>query len=205
VETYIDLPAYMDLTALNTLLREAPRANMVNVLVDETREDEFFRKLKRIPTVSAVMYRQAAVDNFRNTMGETIVIFVNLFGAFAAALGFGVVYNSARITLSERGRELASLRVLGFSRSAISYILLGEVALLILVALPVGCLMGWSLAWFIVKTTFENEMFRLPLIIYPSSYALANVVTRVASAVSAALGRVRLDRLDLIAVLKTRE
>lgn len=205
VETYIDLPAYMDLTALNSLLREAPRADVVNVLVDETRKDEFFRELKQIPTVSAVMYRQAAVDNFRNTMAETIVIFVNFFGAFAAALGFGVVYNSTRITLSERGRELASLRVLGFSRGAVSYILLGEVALLVLVALPVGCLIGWSLAWFIVKTTFENEMFRLPLAIYPSSYALAIVVALVATAISAALVRVRLDKLDLIAVLKTRE
>ena len=205
VETYIDLPAYMDLAALNRLLRESPRTDMVNVLIDHNRTAEFYSELKQMPRVSAVMFRQAAINNFRDTMAETIVIFVKFFGAFAAALGFGVVYNSARITLSERGRELASLRVLGFSRAAISYILLAEVGLLILLALPVGCLIGWSLAWFIVKTAFENELFRLPLVIYPSSYGIAICITLVSTLVSAVLVRRRLDRLDLIAVLKTRE
>ncbi len=205
VETYIDLPAYMDLAALNRLLRESPRTDMVNVLIDPTRTAEFYSELKQMPRVSAVMFRQSAINNLRDTMAETIVVFVNFFGAFAAALGFGVVYNSARITLSERGRELASLRVLGFSRAAISYILLAEVGLLILVALPVGCLVGWSLAWFIVKTAFENELFRLPLVIYPSSYGIAICITLAATVVSAVLVRRRLDRLDLIAVLKTRE
>lgn len=205
VETYIDLPVYMDLTALNRLLLQGPRAEFLSVLIDDTQQDAFYRELKNMPKVAMVMLRESAVENFRNTMGETIVIFVGFFGVFAAALGFGVVYNSARITLSERGRELASLRVLGFSRAAISYILLGEVGLLILIALPIGCLIGWSLAWFIVTTTFNNEMFRLPLIIHPSSYGLAILVTLTATAVSAALVRRRLDKLDLIAVLKTRE
>ena len=138
-------------------------------------------------------------------MAETIVIFTGFFSVFAVALGFGVINNSARIALSERGRELASLRVLGFSRAGISYILLGEMAILVLIALPFGCLFGWGMAWLLVTTTFENEMFRLPLVIHPSSYGTAILVVLLATIVSAALVRKRLDKLDLIAVLKTRE
>ena len=205
IETYIDLPVYMHLTSLNRLLLTSTRAAFISVLIDKNLQAEFYRELKNTPKLSTVMLREAAVANFNDSVGETIRIFVVFFGAFAAALGFGVVYNSARITLSERGRELASLRVLGFSRAAISYILLGEVGLLVLIALPIGCLIGWSLAWFIVTTAFSNELFRLPLIIYPSSYGIAILVTLAATAVSAALVRRRLDKLDLIAVLKTRE
>ncbi|NNE63207.1 MAG: FtsX-like permease family protein, partial [Gammaproteobacteria bacterium] len=205
VETYIDLPAFMHLSSLSRLLLETTSTDFISVLIDKSRQDEFYRELKQTPRVSAVMLRELAVDNFNSTMAETFVIFIGFFGVFSAALGFGVVYNSTRITLSERGRELASLRVLGFSRAAISYILLGEVGVLILIALPVGCLIGWSLAWLIVETAFNNEMFRLPLIIYPSSYGIAILVTLASSALSAALVQRRLNHLDLIAVLKTRE
>jgi putative ABC transport system permease protein len=119
-------------------------------------------------------------------------------------LGFGVAYNSARIALSERGRELATLRVLGFTRGEISYILLGELALLVLVALPLGCFVGRVLTILIARL-LDTELFRLPLLIEPSTYGLAVVFAILAVAVSAALVRERIDRLDLIGVLKTRE
>jgi len=117
---------------------------------------------------------------------------------------FGLVYNSTRITLSERGRELATLRVLGFTRAEISYILLGEVGLLIAMALPIGCVLGYSLSWIIVSA-FETELFRVPLVIQPSTYGKAIIIALAATAFSALLVRKRLDRLNLIKVLKTRE
>ena len=123
---------------------------------------------------------------------------------FACTLAFGVVYNSARIALSERGRELATLRVLGFGRAEVSYILLGEVALLIAAALPLGCVAGYGLAW-IFTTSFETELYRVPLVVEPSTYGLSVLIGLAAAAASAFLVRRRLDRLDLIAVLKTRE
>jgi len=205
VETYFDLPVYMDLSALNRLLQQGPRNQFISLLVDEKYDNEFYKQLKQTPIVSAVMVKQIAVRNFEDTIAENITITIGFFTVFAAALGFGVVYNSARIMLSERGRELASLRVLGFSRAAISYILLGEVGLLILLALPLGCLVGWCLAWFMVNIAFHNELYRIPLVILPSSYGKAILVTLIATATSALIVRRRLDRLDLIAVLKTRE
>jgi putative ABC transport system permease protein len=203
-ETYIGTPAYMNLAALNRLLLEGPRIDYVHLLVDRDAESSLFADLKAIPAVSAVSLRRAAVDTFHETMAETLLIFVSFFVVFACTLAFGVVYNSARIALSERGRELATLRVLGFGRAEIAYILLGEVALLVFVALPLGCLAGYALAW-LITSSFETELFRVPLIVEPSTFGWAVVIGLAAALVSAYLVRRRLDRLDLIAVLKTRE
>jgi len=204
VDTFIGMNAYMDLDALNRLMRERPSLGGVSLLVDETRSPELFARLKAVPEVSAVTLRRAAVDLFNETMGQSVLIFITAFSLFACALGFGVVYNSTRIALSERARELATLRVLGFTRVEVSYILLGEVAVLIAAGLPIGCLFGWGLAWVMMKT-FETELYRIPMVINASTYGWAVVITLVATVLSAALVRRRLDHLDLIAVLKTRE
>jgi putative ABC transport system permease protein len=203
-DSLISMPAYMDLNALNRWLRVRPSVGYVNLLVDSNLKPALFAKLKTVPEVSAVMVRQAAIDTFHNTVGTNLMIFVSMFTGFACALGFGVTYNSARIALSERGRELATLRVLGFTRGEISYILLGEVMLLIFIALPTGCLLGWGLI-LVMAQAFDTELFRLPLVIEPSTYGIAVVFTLLATGASAALVRRRIDRLDLISVLKTRE
>ena len=137
-------------------------------------------------------------------MAETHMIIVSFFILFSCALAYGVTTTAARIALSERGRELATLRVLGFRRSEISYILLGEIAFLTLLALPLGCLIGWLLAMLIV-VNFETELYRVPFVIEPSTFAISMIVTTLATAGSAFLVRRRIDRLDLIEVLKTRE
>ncbi len=204
VETYIAAPAFMNLDALNRLLKERPKAEYVNVLIDRRDEAAFYAKLKELPLVSAVMLRQAAIDSFYGTIVEHIMVFITLFSVLACALGFGVAYNSARIALSERGRELATLRVLGFSRGEISYILLAEIGLLIVLALPLGCVIGHWLSE-IMAASFNTELFRVPLRIEPSTYGLAIVIAVAATLVSALVVRHRLDHLDLIEVLKTRE
>ncbi len=203
-ETYIGVPAFIDITTLNRLLKERPSLEYANLLVDEAARPALYARLKALPEISAVMLREAAVRTFHETLAETLLIYISFFAMFACALGFGVVYNSTRIALSERGREMATLRVLGFSRTEISYILLGEVALLIFVGLPLGCLAGQGLAW-LMTSAFETELFRVPLVIELSTYGTAVLVALLATAASAALVRRRLDRLDLIAVLKTRE
>jgi len=203
-ETYIGSPAYMDIRALNRLMRERPSVTAVHLRVDANERAALFSALKALPRVSSVSVKDAAVQTFRETLAETITIFVSFFIVFSCALAFGVTYNAARISLSERGRELATLRVLGFTRAEISYILLGEVALLTFVALPLGCGLGFALASLIVQA-FETELYRVPLVILASTYGWAIVIGLAATAVSAFLVRRRVDRLDLIAVLKTRE
>ena len=204
VETTISTPAYMDLATLNRWLELRPSTDYVNLLVDRNEEAALFGALKELPAISAIMVKQAAINSFYETIGEQMMIFIGLFGGFAAALGVGVAYNSARIALSERSRELATLRVLGFTRGEISYVLLAELALLALAALPLGALAGRALTA-LISLAFETELFRLPMIVDASTYGTAVVFAIAATAVSGALVRRRIDNLDLIAVLKTRE
>ena len=203
-ETYMGMPAYMDLRTLNRHLLEPHRVEFLDLLIDEAEQAELFAELKDLPSVSAVMLRRAALDKFHETLARTLLIYVSFFVAFACTLAFGVVYNTARIALSERGRELATLRVLGFSRWEISYILLGEVGLIVLFGLPLGCLAGFGLAW-IMTTAFETELYRVPMVIEHATYGTAVLIALLAALVSGFLVRDQLDRLDLISVLKTRE
>ena len=203
-ETLIAMPVYMDIDALNRLLEERPSLDYANLLVDGSAEPELFERLKTLPRIGAIMLKRAAVDSFYHTIGEQMLIYTGIFALFAAALGFGVTYNTTRIALSERARELATLRVLGFTRGEISYILLAEISLLVAAALPLGCLAGFGLTE-LISWLLDTELFRIPVVIAPATYGYAVVLTLVAAAVSAALVRRRIDRLDLIRVLKTRE
>jgi len=203
-ETYIGTPAYMDIAAVARIMHERPTVEYVSLLVDSRAQSALFAELKALPEIASVLLRRAAVDTFHDTMAETLRIYVSFFVVFACTLAFGVVYNSVRIALSERGRELATLRVLGFGRAEISYILLGEVALLIFIGLPLGCFVGYGLAW-LITAGFETELYRVPLYLEPSTFGWAVAIGLAATTASAALVRRRVDRLDLIAVLKTRE
>jgi len=203
-ETYIGTPAYLHIDAVARLLRERPSVSAAHLLVDASREDALFAALKALPEVSAVTLRRAAVNVFHDTMAETMLIFISFFAAFACVLAGGVTYNSARIALSERARDLATLRVLGMTRAEISYILLGESALLTLAGLALGCAVGAGLAWGL-SDAFETELYRVPTVIERGTFGISVLIGVAASLASAFLVRRRLDRLDLIGVLKTRE
>jgi len=203
-ETYIGTPAYMSTAAVHRIMGERPVTNLIQLRVDAREERALYRRLKEIPVVTAVMLRMAAVRIFHDTMARTMWIFIGFFVAFSCAMAFGVVFNSARIALSERGRELATLRVIGFTKREIGYILLGEVALITVIALPLGCLIGYLLSGAIVQE-MATELFRVPLVIEHATYGIALAIGLAATIVSAAMVGRRLGRLDLIRVLKTRE
>jgi putative ABC transport system permease protein len=122
----------------------------------------------------------------------------------AGTIAIGVIYNTARIALSERARELASLRVLGYTRGEISFILLGELAIIVLAAIPLGLAIGWALAAFLVSS-LGTDLFRLPLVMTPNTFALAALVVLAAASISGVIVRRKLDQLDLVEALKTRE
>ncbi len=203
-ETFIGTPVYMHIEALNAALEEPRTTNYLRAKIDVRKSSALFERLKSLPTISGVMLKSAAVDLFNKTIGETMYVVIAFYTGFAVLLAYGVIYNNMRISLSERGRELATLRVLGFSNGEIAYMLFGEAAVLTLIGLPVGCLCGWLLAEF-MATGFETELFRLPVRIEPSTYGLAIVLVLFSALTSAALVARRLVRLNLISVLKTRE
>ena len=204
VKEYIGLMGYMDLDALNSMMREGNVISGVSVLVDEREEQRIYRTLVEMPRVAGAVVRKDEIRNFYDTQAESILFFTLVATLLAGVIAFGVVYNSARISLAERSRELASLRVLGYTRGEISYILLGELGLLTLAAIPVGFLAGRTLCGFVAHS-LQSDLFRLPFVIATSTYAQAAAVVIVSATISGLIVRHRLDHLDLIEVLKTRE
>ncbi len=203
-QQYLGVSAYMQKESLNELLREGNVVTGAYLAVEPGREAEVYADLHERPRVLGMVANATAIRSFYATIGE-FVLFYNLVATvLAGAIGFGVVYNSARIALSEGGRELASLRVLGFTRGEIAYILLGELAVLALVAIPVGMLVGIGLVGILV-VAFESELYRLPLILTAENYAMGATVIVVSALLSGGLVWRQLGRLDLIGVLKTRE
>jgi putative ABC transport system permease protein len=174
------------------------------VTLDASTTESFYATVKTLPVVAGVSLREVMLGNFRDTMAQNmnLQVFINVI--FAGIIAFGVVYNSARVSLSERERELASLRVLGFTRAEISLILLGELAIVTVAALPVGAGLGYTLG-LLIMTGFNNEVYRLSFSVTAATVAWSFLVVIAASILSGLVVRRRLDRLDLVAVLKTRE
>jgi putative ABC transport system permease protein len=204
IDDYMGLNAYMDAEALHRLLHEGPLVSGAYLSIDPRQTDVLYARLTETPAVAGVALKQATVDTFEQTLSETIGTSRTITVVFAAIIAFGVVYNTARVALSERGRELATLRVIGMTRGEIAGILFGEWTIVTLVALPLGLAMGYGLAALTVQA-FSTDVYRLPLVVAGRTYlwSLSTVVT--AAGLSALIVRRRLDRLDLIAVLKTRE
>jgi putative ABC transport system permease protein len=204
MEGYVGIEASMDFDALNRALGDPPVISSVNLLTDSAKQPAFFEEVKGLPAVASLILWDVSRRNFRETVGKNILIMTAFYTAFAGLIALGVVYNSARIALSERGRELASLRVLGFTKGEVAWILLGELAILTLASIPLGWLLGYGLAW-LITTGLESELFRVPLIIERRTYAYVALVVIVAALISGLVVARRIARLDLIAVLKTRE
>ncbi|MEA3348591.1 MAG: ABC transporter permease, partial [Pseudomonadota bacterium] len=201
---FIGVSAYMELASLNRLMGEDNLISGAYLAVDEPHLAGIYLSLNGMPRVAGTVARRHAVTSFYETMADQMLVFTFFIIFFAGIIAFGVVYNSARITLSERARELASLRILGFRRLEIAYILLGELAVLTLVAIPLGFLLGYGLCAYIIYY-LQTDLYRIPLLVEPGTYAFAATVIIMAAALSAGLVGWRIQRLDLIAVLKTRE
>ena len=204
VDDVLGLSIYMEMGAMHRLLREGETASGALLLVDSAEEQRLSTVLKAMPGGAGVTFRRTVLRTFRDTMAATmnVTIFINVI--FAAIIAVGVVYNAARVSLSERSHELASLRVLGYTRAEISLILLSELAVLAVAALPAGWVFGYGLALLIFQMV-QTEVYRFPLYVAPGVVAWASIAILAAVAISALAVRRRLDRLDLIAVLKVRE
>ena len=160
--------AYVGSEALDRTIRSGPRLNGANVQIDEKQLHGLYQSVKDTPGIASIALLGLSRDKFRETIEENIVISVTVYVVLAVIITFGVIYNSARIQLSERARELASLRVFGFTRAEVSSVLLTELAIIVILAQPVGWLLGYGLAILVVEG-FESDLFRLPLVINQST------------------------------------
>lgn len=201
---YIGLSAHMRIDALNRLLREGAVISGVKLLTDPAEVGRFYAAAKTMPKTGFVAVTALTLGKFRDTIAENINIMITVYVGLAMVIAVGVVYNFARISLSEQGRELASLRVLGFTRAEVAAVLLAELAVVVALAQPLGWIIGYGIAAGMVEA-FSSDLYRVPLIVGRVVFAKSSLIVLAAALVSAWLIRGRIDSLDMIEVLKTRE
>ncbi len=204
VDELIGLSAYMELGALNRLMREGPTISGAYLAVDATALPRLYAELKRTPAVAGVGVREAMLASFYQTIAESMRISTFALVLFACVIAISIVYNGARVALSERGHELASLRVLGFTQREIGLMLLGEQALLTVFAIPLGFLLGYGICA-ALTAAMQTDLYRMPLVLNPNTYAIAVLIVSLASVGTGLLIYRRLKFMDLVEVLKTRE
>ena len=200
----IGISAYASREDVNRFLREGPSLSAAHLAVQPSRAAELYATLKSMPGVAAISLRESMLASVRERIVENIYISALIIVPFACVIAFGVIYNGARIALSERGRDLASLRVLGFSKGEVGAMLLGEQAVLTLASIPIGFAAGQALCIYIVMQ-FDSELYRIPLVISARTYAISFFVIALAATLTGFVVQRRIGKLDLVEVLKTRE
>ncbi|MCT2401384.1 ABC transporter permease [Novosphingobium mangrovi (ex Huang et al. 2023)] len=204
VDEVVGARAYAGQGTLERIARDAAPADAVLLRIDPQARTRILTRLKDMPVVLGVTERQAALEKFTEVIDSNILTMISFYIAFAAAIAVGVVYNSARILFSERAHELATLRVLGYLNSEVAIVLLGEIALLVVLALPLGCMLGYAMAQLMIAM-FSSDLFRLPYAATRASYGFAAVVVLSAALATALLVARRVMKLDMVRVLKARE
>lgn len=204
ITNYLGLSAFMDLAALSDFLEEGPRVSGAHISYDAQQESALFAAVKSTPALSSISLQKRSISRFRATIEQNINYMVTVYVSLAVIMAFGVVYNSARIQLSEHAREIASLRVLGFTRNEVSRLLLTETVVVLAIAVPLGWLIGYGFGWLLIQA-FSSDLYRVPFTIEHATYAKASLVVIVATLASMMIVRRRVNRLDLISVLKARD
>jgi putative ABC transport system permease protein len=204
IREFTGVSAYMELTALNRLLREGNAVSGALLAVEPQFRDQVVAALKEAPRIAGITDRRTAIQSFIDSMAEIVLTFAFFSTLLAGSIAFGVVYNNARIALTERSRELASLRVIGYTRAEVRSILLGELILLTVAAIPAGFLFGYGLIAYIVQSV-ESDLYRIPMVVDSGVYSFAAGVVLTATLLSALVVARGLNRLDLVGVLKTSE
>ncbi|WP_240652440.1 ABC transporter permease [Alexandriicola marinus] len=203
-ESFLGAPAYLELDALNRALREPGRITGAYLRIDEAQQDDVTEWLKNLPGVAGVSLKSEALAAFERLMDEGAGSTRYVMGTLAFIITFGIVYNAARIAYAERARDLASLRVIGFTRGEVAFVLLGEVAVVTLAAIPVGAAIAIGLSR-LIATAYSNDIYSLPVTIAPSAFGNAALVVVGAAIFSGLIVKRDLDRSELVTALKTRE
>jgi len=204
IEEQMGFGAYMHINALNKLMKESKTVSAVHLLIDSKYSNELYSILKNTPLVAGIVQQDATLEEFQKTMDNTMYIFIGFYVGLASLISFGVVYNTSRIVLSERSRALASLRVLGFSQAETAYILLGELLILALAALPVGCILGYVMAY-AMSPMLSTDLYNFPLVIQNATYGISMSIVTLAVILCGINAGSKVFKLDIISNLKMHE
>jgi len=204
ITDYAGVAAYMDIDALRRQMKEGGTVSGAHLTVDPLKWDLFLEKIRETPVIASLSITRTARESFRKSTGEMMDSIQLIYFGFSVIVSFGVVYNGARIALSERGRDLATLRVVGFTHREVAGVLIGELAMLTLLAIPAGLLVGSALANLLVLGV-STETVRMPLVLTSRTFTTAVIIVLISSTFSFAIVSRRIKNLDLIGVLKARD
>ncbi|MDO9298484.1 ABC transporter permease [Bradyrhizobium sp.] len=204
VDETIGMSSYMEIDTINRLTGEGAVVSAASLFVEPTALPALSRRFKQLPVIESVAVKTYTVSSFLDKIAGIVLVSAAILTAFAVIVAVGVVYNSARIALQERAWELASLRVLGFTRAEVARILFSQFAAEIALAIPIGLMLSQGVVTLIARF-HSNESFQIPGVVGPRTYVVAVAIVVAAAAASAYIVRRRVDRLDLVAVLKTRD
>jgi putative ABC transport system permease protein len=204
IDDRLGLNAYMELDALDRALGEEPQLSGVLLDIDRGQRDPLLRRLAEVPGVILVNEPPALRDAFDAQTGRMMMVWTLIVVVFGSVIAVGVVFNTARVALSERSRDLSTLRVLGYTQREVATVLLGQLAVQVLLALPIGMLVGYLLAA-LFMSQMDPEQYRFPAIVSPATYAFASLVVLGSAIATAALVRRKLDRIDIVSALKARD
>ncbi len=204
VTQFFGLGAYMDQATTNRLFKQDPRVSIVNVTLDAAHGDAFQQSLKDLPKLAGRAMLAENRAGFEDTISRNILITTTIYAILGTLITVGVAYNGARIQLSERARELASLRILGFTKGEVGFVLVGEIMLLAVLAQPLGWWIGWGVAKMLTES-YTSDLYSMPLVVSASTFSSASLIVLTAALVSVLIVRRRLDGIDLVSVMKTRE
>ena len=200
-QEFIGMGVYMDIYELSKLLDETPRMNMASIMLDQNYAASTYKRLRQIPAVQGLNIVPVLRQIFEDLMAENMLRMAAINILFASFISFGVIYNTARIALSERGRELANLRVLGLTRKEVAYLLFGELGVITLLSLPLGMLLGYGLSYGLM-VSMDTELYSMPVYIDRSTYGISTLIVLASAAVSFFLVWRKVDALDLVSAQK---
>lgn len=204
VDPMVGSSAYMELSALARLMREPGRISGAHAQLDRAHYEAFNQRIKEVPALAGASFIPLASQAMRRQFDEGVGVMNYIFAAFAAVMAGGVAFSAARVTFAEQQRDLATLRVLGFTRGEVSYILVGEILALAILAIPAGCILGLVLAQALMAS-FETELYSFPFVANPPGYAFAIGFTLLCVLAATMIVRRGVDRFDMVAVLKARD
>jgi putative ABC transport system permease protein len=176
VDTYLGLSAYADIGYLSRLLGEELSANIVlGKTCNKSEWKNLYSALKKRPAVVGISERTRSLTQMDERFGKVMgtMIFMTVF--FAGLIAFGSILNTALVSLSERSREVGTLRVLGYTPAQITWIFSGESHLLNSVGIVLGLIAGIGLSK-LVSAAYSTELYRFPSVIYPSRLVISAIL-----------------------------
>ena len=203
-QTLLGSPTYMDINWLNRYLHEPQRISGAYLSIDKHYSDSIYAVIKGMPGIAGISLKQDSQAAFAKLMDTGAGAMRYIMALIAGVITFGIVYNSARIAFAERERDLASLRVIGFTKGETAFVLLGELALVTLLALPLGSVIGYYLA-IAISEGYSTDIYQIPATFSPESYGVASLAVIIAAVISGWLIKRDIDQVDMVAALKSKQ